>query len=801
MICKSQLSISLFNSPLLTPLQKIWPGNCHVEMYGSCATQLDLPSSDLDLVVCGLDEMMMNHIPIDPTSGSIIMTPNSSVPNLQNHSPSSQNLQRQQSFDPLVTNENMQRQQSFDPSNSAQNMQHQQSFDPSTIAQNLQHQMSFENGSQNLNQSFENSIHSMPSSPDDITADQNTPRQDFNTSLAESNPDEIAEFVPGSELGIVYDESEGDVNMGMESYNPEFNGSEQEFYYVPYNYMPPMALNAQRVIRLASELEMQPWAVQVKAIPTAAVPVVKILADPSKLPGASGAGDNWMMQQHIAAQAGAPGTPPMSPDQIPSSHFFSQPSMPSWRGADIMNGLQPVDITFEGPEHGGIGSTTYSSCVVQDACNETGLSPEKTPVVQVKMVLKELLAQRRLNEPFTGGLSSYALLLLLLAVVKERQLIQEEMERVEKQRQEVNQPDTGVGKHGLKQSSTDPRLSAAQRVAGREASSKPPKSKTHEKSATADSSSNAKAASDKKTNPPNLISKHVSSSSWASIAKKSNGSTTRTDTSSATISNSSSLVAKKNANEKSKAPQSSTAEKTNAPSNEVPSAPSHTLEQSGSTMNTTETESEQGPSKIINSLPQSKVNADDEVPPSSEDSVKPPVIPQCSNDVLEVLCSGELTAGKLLMHFLLFYGQHFDAQSTLIDVNGTHHPEYETLDIAKLSPFVPRPPGGNIDPITGMYSVDPIVVYDPLEGAMDHNAAKRCYCWNNVRWVFAQSYMTVSSIVEGSGTGSKAGTKERHRRDKKKDVSDGANKSGDLSSQKETNGDAVSPILELLLSF
>ena len=28
---------------------------CSVEMYGSCATELDLPSSDLDLVVCGLD--------------------------------------------------------------------------------------------------------------------------------------------------------------------------------------------------------------------------------------------------------------------------------------------------------------------------------------------------------------------------------------------------------------------------------------------------------------------------------------------------------------------------------------------------------------------------------------------------------------------------------------------------------------------------------------------------------------------------------------------------------------------------
>merc|ERR1712003_224891 len=45
-----------------------------------------------------------------------------------------------------------------------------------------------------------------------------------------------------------------------------------------------------------------------------------------------------------------------------------------------------------------------------------------------------------------------------------------------------------------------------------------------------------------------------------------------------------------------------------------------------------------------------------------------PSFPQGSNDVLEVLCSGETSAGKLLMHFLFFYGRHFDSQSTCIDV-------------------------------------------------------------------------------------------------------------------------------------
>ena len=61
---------------LLAALQgsvsSIWPGRCHVELYGSCATQLDLPASDIDVVILGLDStvaMMMNacrHKPLVP---------------------------------------------------------------------------------------------------------------------------------------------------------------------------------------------------------------------------------------------------------------------------------------------------------------------------------------------------------------------------------------------------------------------------------------------------------------------------------------------------------------------------------------------------------------------------------------------------------------------------------------------------------------------------------------------------------------------------------------------------------------
>ena len=222
-------------------------------------------------------------------------------------------------------------------------------------------------------------------------------------------------------------------------------------------------------------------------------------------------------------------------------------------------------------------------------------------------------------------------------------------------------------------------------------------------------------------------------------------------------------------------------------------------------------ESDHFPLERRQTLPQSNNVAPDgpgvlsQVTPTSEDDskIESSSVPQGSNDVLEVLCSGELTSGKLLMHFLLFYGQHFDSQATLIDMNGTHHPDYGRVELEYLSPFVPRPPGGTIDPITGMFSVDPIVVYDPLEGANDHNVSKRCYCWNNVRWVFAQCYMTVSSVVEISGTRTKSSSHSKHKRDCADAISKPRGddcKSCSVKSAEKT-GDTVSPILELLLSF
>ncbi|KAL7472250.1 hypothetical protein ACHAXS_012576 [Conticribra weissflogii] len=683
-------------------LGKIWPGCCHVEMYGSCATQLDLPSSDLDLVVCGLDELSISHHTSDHT--------------------------------PPVS-------------------------------------------SQNSPCSFHNEK--------DLREDNNDTMNVEPIILPDHQPEDLPRVHHGSF-------SNGEVGelKAVESYSQDYQIAQQEFYYAPQNYFSPFSLNAQRVIRLASELELQPWAVQVKAIPTATVPVVKMLADPSRLPGAVGTGGSWIMQQHISGQNGAP---PLSPGQNSSppnqffpqskspSHYYSNPSLPPWRGADIMNGLQPVDITFEGPEHGGIGSTTYSACVVQDCCNETGLPPDSTPIVQVAMVLKELLAQRRLNEPFSGGLSSYALLLLLLAVIKDRTIIQQEMERIEKQRQEVTSDSREVSSsgevssHGLNDFPKEPNqvkenfsLTAAEVVNGKGAFQKMNGRGTDSAIPAFESSSNANAANSK-PNP---------SSSWASIAKKSNGSTVKTEATSTLKSTNSITTLTTN---------------TGVTSTQAV-APEEGMLKSANQQASNNSQIEKSPV-----LQQSKKTApvSQVIPSSDEKKLVCALSPQGSNDVLDVLCSGELTSGKLLLHFLLFYGQYFDAQSTLVDINSTHHPDFGSKDARHLSPFTPRPPGGTIDPVTGMFSVDPIIVYDPLEGAMDHNVAKRCYCWNNVRWVFAQCYMTVSSVVEESGSCCKSSSQSTRNRE---------NLAGDslVKGSVAANAgkpDMTNPVLELLLSF
>lgn len=820
-------------------------------MYGSCATQLDLPSSDLDLVVCGLDDVVVDHILpspspiIDQQSNMGSSLHNSSSVNSIPEQAQQQQQQLPQEFIPMSPPVHQQQCLQVPPNTPAVVMDSQQqqmvtapssgeSIPPEGGETSAAQSESFVEGDSGmmLNESYS----PVPSSAENYSEynDSSHQGQVDTSNMADSH------FSPGYSYHSQQDVSTDNSNylqpaysqggeggmVGQEGgYGQEYqtqNG--QEYYYAsPYSYASTLSLNAQRVLRLASELELQPWAVQVKAIPTATVPVVKMLADPSKIPGLVGVGGSWMQQQHGGAGE-LPPPPLCSSDQMAPSNqqgsFLSpHPMTPQWRGADIMNGLQPVDITFEGPEHGGIGSTTYSARVVQDACNETGLPPESTPVVQVASVLKELLAQRRLNEPFSGGLSSYGLLLLLLAVLKDRKIMQEDLEKIERQRQKVS---------GESSTSRPPQKQRESSSGSGEKSNDSPTTTAAPLSAASQSGVDS---SDKSSAAPSANSKPTVSSSWASVAKKSNDSTAKTESMSTVTKSTSGSATTRTAKTGTQKDKEGKNKQQQKKSNDK-QLPSKKKKKSDGG-ETKDQPAEASSEKKQQTLPQSSnVALDDpqqsaalsQVTPSEGDAGKLSTVPQGSNDVLEVLCSGELTSGKLLMHFLLFYGQHFDSRTTIIDINATHHPEYGMVDFSRLSPFVPRPPGGTIDPVTGMFSVDPIVVYDPLEGAeAEYNVSKRCYCWNNVKWVFAQSYMTVSSIVETSDTtrskscSSIQSNTNNHSRENSRSKSfhegeKGTNKpSSSVNNVKPTkekasttaasDDDVMSGILELLLSF
>jgi hypothetical protein len=753
---------------LLSALQDtaygIWPRRARVEMYGSCATQLDLPSSDLDAVIRGLDRP------------EIVMA----------------EAQNQQGRRTPTTSPKRNKQLRRTPANS--------------------------------------SYHEEPKFQSDVA-------------------------------------------------------HRHEVQLSPYSRMLPNTVNGDRVMRLAAELERQPWAVQVKAIPTASVPVIKILADPSRLPGAMlpFVGGEWMMQHHHIASQTPPvvngtNSSPSAPDGQPfvsansssvSNSQIPYPHSPPWRGADVMNGLFSVDITFEGPEHGGIGSTAFSARVVQDACNETGLPPEKTPAVQVLMVLKELLAQRRLNEPFSGGLSSYALLLLVVAVLKERNAIRDEMERIERHRRGLvngSAPASSQNSyHSAVRGACESKLADKSESECRQQTKKEQqasfalkettRSRLEPNSVSAQEKVDNVGASGEKKVPneqPSQLRVAVTkvaetsakketpiqptplfkggASSWASIARKNTASVPAPTQVKAQVADPSVPLNATASASKSVKKVSSFAEavsgKQSAPSISTPKllsmkettpkqAPVNKRNDKPLSSNLLTPKAGFAPKSSQKQAPPKKgspkspyqervlpktMSSPLEAPflPLTEPVGDPPnlnfsssdcslaggfsMFPQGSDDVLEVLCSGETTAGKLLMHFLLFYGRYFDSRSTSIEVSGRHHHDMQN---PYLSPYIPRRSGGTIDPHTGMLTVDPLVVFDPWEGADNNNVARSCFAWNSIRWHFAQCYMTLSSAVERSGT----------------PPTDGSSAAPAMKTERTGDDDVVSPLLELLLSF
>lgn len=715
-------------------LSRIWPNSCHVEMYGSCATQLDLPSSDIDVVIMGLDrnQNLMMHAS-SPLTGA--------------------------------------------------------SETPSSVSVN---EASPSNASANDSSRTNETCH-------EIKVQQH----------------QLLPFAPFMSL--------------------------------------PIQTNGDRVRRLAAELEAQPWAVQVNAIPTASVPVVKVLCDPSRLVGGSNVGEWMVHHQHLTTKrAGHSGRDSTKDEEFRSAQHPSSPpqAMLPWRGSDVMNGLLKLDITFEGPEHGGIGSTQFSSRVVADACQRANVHPDATPLVQVVMVLKELLVQRKLNEPYSGGLSSYALLLLVVALLREREVIRKEIERVEFQRKAMTEGDatvafanTGVRKEEQFSTSTwkggsrtnngksSPQPSKRESIASRKAR-KDASLRTQAPSRPASSINELGPKNGHGTSEVVAVkgdakkaTKTTGLSSWASIAKKnpkqsssqqqqSVGNKMEDSKSSATREPSSSAKATfADAVSRPVGTISAVAEKGGATDAKSRHNGFHLPSEDAARKAQLEAKHDNAPAKDSSAQFGSKKEE-----PRSKDqaqlktettSIDPSIIQGSSyfaqgfNDIVEVLCSGETTAGKLLMHFLLYYGEHFDAQTTAIDISGKHERSFSNnmLPYQHISPYIQRRAHGTIDPITGMLTVDPIVIFDPLEGAENTNVARRCFAWNSVRWIFAQSYNTLSSAVERSASPFPPSTK--HIAENRGDHKDTKSKASSTVNSDVSNdpSDPSSPLLRCLLSF
>lgn len=160
--------------------------------------------------------------------------------------------------------------------------------------------------------------------------------------------------------------------------------------------------------KLAHSLSALPWAVQVKSVLTTAVPVIKILADPTSL----------LPLRRGSPKELASGRPPVHPSSVPRgsvghdvflnpippsstsssapsglsspsprsspSHPISPPYSPnltSWRGADTHNNLISVDISLETPSHSGVLSSSYVDALLKDdAEHNNGVLVEVTLV-------------------------------------------------------------------------------------------------------------------------------------------------------------------------------------------------------------------------------------------------------------------------------------------------------------------------------------------------------------------------------------------------------------------------------------
>jgi len=307
-------------------IQGLWSG-ARVELYGSCFTGLDLVSSDVDIVVCGLNL----------TGSTTTTTPQMARQQLERkHSESTVSSSPDGGHSVATTTSGKSSSSSSSSGGST------------TVATGPSSAASSVGGEEE--EEMDNHSHSQLSdTSSSSTATRTTPAGSRSPAL--SSPASSPRLGPVS--------SAPTSSITSTSATP------------PRPLPPGHGESARLLYQLAAALEGRPWVRSLKTIDTAFIPVIKILADPAVL---------------LGVQPGALPTPATA--------------------------LVPVDISLEGPQHGGIAS----SLLIRDL-----VAPGRpyAHAVPLTLVLKALMTQRGLNQPWCGGVSSYALMLMVIAVLQQ----------------------------------------------------------------------------------------------------------------------------------------------------------------------------------------------------------------------------------------------------------------------------------------------------------------------------------------------------------------------------------------------
>lgn len=307
---------------LRTIIQGLWSG-ARVELYGSCFTGLDLVSSDVDIVVCGLSL----------TGSTANTTPQMTRHLEQRHNESTASSSPDGGYSVATT---------------------------------------ISSGSGSSSSRASTTVATGPSSAASSVVDEEEEETDIHShsQLSDTSSSSVAtRSTPAGSRSPALSSPASSPRLG-----PATSASNSSIIFMsatPPRPLPPGHGESTRLLyQLAATLECRPWVRSLKTIDTAFIPVIKILADPAVLMGV--------------------------PDSLPTP----------------ATALVPVDISFEGRQHGGIAS----SLLIRDL-----VAPGRpyAHAVPLTLVLKALMTQRGLNQPWCGGVSSYALMLMVIAVLQQ----------------------------------------------------------------------------------------------------------------------------------------------------------------------------------------------------------------------------------------------------------------------------------------------------------------------------------------------------------------------------------------------